>query len=143
MAVEELFKLIHQVYNGMPLALVEVWPQTGDLVFGDALDSGPWPQGAAAWVVVGESEGTVALSRVGGDASKASIRHSSTHDGLFLSRNDGETDGYTLRLLTPEAPPGQRRWRIARNLDRENIPEVHVLGTVSSITVPGPLYGRR
>jgi len=47
-------------------------------------------------------------------ASLGSLRQSSTCDGLYLSKDGSEQDGYRLELDTPEHPVGHRSWSVHR-----------------------------
>lgn len=142
MTEAQIHALAVSCYNGVPLAFVEIWPARGDLVIGryGALSEGE------TWTVTGREGGSVFLGRgdldVQGDFPEgASIRHSSTFDGLFWLEGGSERDGYALFLLTPEAPPGSRRWSVGHRRHRE--PEVHALEVVSTTEQCGPTYRPR
>lgn len=144
MTKDQLFELAQACYDGLPLALVEVWPQRGDLVLGpgDVLCEEVWSE-EGAWRVVSVSVGQICLGRGkldswGDHDESASMRHSVSNDGLFWSEI-GERDGYALQLLTPSSPPGSRRWRVVWR--RRDEPEVHALQVVSMTEQQGP-YNR-
>ncbi len=106
-----IFDLVAAAYGGLPLALVEVSPVLGDVVEA--------PDGEV--LQVGE-EG-------------AGFRHSATNDGLIWFQDGAERDGYALRLLTPENPPGSRRWLVT-NRDRRD-PQVVAVDIVTTVTIRG------
>lgn len=141
MTKDLLFELAYACYDGLPLALVEVWPQRGDLVLGprDVLCEEVWTE-EGVWRVLGLSGGQISLGRGKADrwGECASMRHSVSNDGLFWSEI-GERDGYALQLLTPSNPPGSRRWRVVPR--RRDEPEVHALEVVSTTEQAGP-YNR-
>lgn len=143
MTKDQIFELVEACYDGLPLALVEVWPQRGDLVLGpgDVLCEEVWSE-KGIWRVLGLSGGQLSLGRGktdrwGSPDEYASMRHSVSNDGLFWSEI-GERDGYALQLLTPLNPPGSRRWRVVWRRDK---PEVHALEVVSTTEQAGP-YNR-
>ncbi len=140
---KDLHALASACYNGVPLVLVEVWPQEGDRVYGP----GESERVTEPWIVTSMGPGEVRMHRGEPDSwghrpDHASMRHSASFDGLFWCAY-GERDGYSLHLFSPEAAPGSRTWfvrHLPHTADHHRDPEVHVLEVVSTTQTIGPSY---
>lgn len=107
---EKLSTIFAEVYNGWPLQIVPLLPAEWDTV--------ELPDGHELRVGL-VSDGIVYLEERDAkkyDAWTAHLRPSVTHDGLFLylEASSSERDGYECVCLTPETPPGHRKWRVQR-----------------------------
>jgi len=96
-----LHETLAQVYNGAPLAVVEVWPSKGETV--EACER--------EWTVR-RSRGAEGITVVSGDGDQATICGTGAQrNGLSWHRPGSPlTSGWALFLLTPREAPGARRW---------------------------------